>query len=215
VLDVGCGTGSEVLELARALRAGSRSVGVDASLAMVEEARRRAAAAGVPAEFHVGDAHRLPFPDDSFDAARANRVFHDLDAPAALAEMVRVCKPGGVVAIAEPEADTFVFDLPGRALTRRLVHFLTDGFRSGWIARQLPARFREAGLEDVRWVPAALALPFPVTEGFRGGFAAAVEAGVVTAAEFEAWWAQLAAAHAEGRFVMAAMTIRTRGRKPR
>src|SRR2546428_1519989 len=74
VLDVGCGAGDEVIALARMGGDSGRAVGLDMSETMVSEGRRRAADAGVDAEFHTGDAQALPFEDRSFDAARIERT---------------------------------------------------------------------------------------------------------------------------------------------
>src|SRR5262249_16631528 len=92
-LDLGCGTGDGVRALAALGAPGGRAVGVDASATMVAEARARSAAAGAAAEFRVGDAHRLPFDDASFDGCRADRTLqHVEDPPRALGELVRVAR---------------------------------------------------------------------------------------------------------------------------
>ena len=98
-LDVGCGTGADANALA--VRHGVDVVGVDASETMVEEARRR----GLP-EAVVADAASLPFEDASFDGAWADRVFQHLaDPEPALAELVRVTRPGGRIVVADPDYD--------------------------------------------------------------------------------------------------------------
>ncbi|MFI5730217.1 methyltransferase domain-containing protein [Kribbella sp. NPDC051587] len=74
VLDVGSGTGDDLIGIAALVEEGGRAVGVDVSTAMVAEARRRTAEAGVPAEFVVGDVTRLEFADACFDRVRAERV---------------------------------------------------------------------------------------------------------------------------------------------
>jgi ArsR family transcriptional regulator len=96
VCDVGTGTGVLALELARL---GARVIGVDPSARMLEAARGKLEAAGVPGvELRSGDAAALPLEDASVDAAFAHMVLRYLPSPAdALAEMARVVKPGGVV----------------------------------------------------------------------------------------------------------------------
>ncbi|HEX5475573.1 MAG TPA: class I SAM-dependent methyltransferase [Vicinamibacterales bacterium] len=90
VLDVGTGTGRGALVLARA---GARVTGVDASAEMLAVARRRAEQSGTPVEFQQGDAHRLPFPDASFDAAVSLRVImHTPDWRQCVAELCRVSR---------------------------------------------------------------------------------------------------------------------------
>jgi ubiquinone/menaquinone biosynthesis C-methylase UbiE len=85
VLDVGSGTGVDAIEVARAVGADGRVVGVDRSAEMVAEARQRAATSGVPVEFVTGDAGALEFADASFDRVRTERMLvHVADPEAAV-----------------------------------------------------------------------------------------------------------------------------------
>ncbi|MBW0274286.1 hypothetical protein ATM97_04935 [Nocardia sp. MH4] len=89
-LDIGSGTGSEVLAFAARVGPRGRAVGVDANPAMAAVARDRAR--GTAAEFAEGTAAALPLPDGSVDVVRCERVFQHLDDPAvvaALAELMR------------------------------------------------------------------------------------------------------------------------------
>lgn len=112
VLDVGCGTGINLLEAAYALAPCRRLHGIDLSPGMVREARRKAAAAGVPATFEVGDGEHLPLEDASFDVVLCNSVYHWFaDRPRAVAEMGRVLRPGGQLllnCVAHPNFDEWV-----------------------------------------------------------------------------------------------------------
>jgi ubiquinone/menaquinone biosynthesis C-methylase UbiE len=100
MLDVGCGTGDDVRDLAPLVGPRGRIVGVDVSGAMIAEAKHRHAALGLPIEFLEGDAQKLEFPDASFDRCRTERMLMHLDHPEqALAEMVRVVRPGGWVVV--------------------------------------------------------------------------------------------------------------------
>jgi len=109
VLDVGCGTGGWLIELAQTTPTCTVLVGVDASLKFVEYARAQAAAAQVSdrVEFHVMDALRmLEFPDAFFDLVNqrfASGWLRTWDWRKLLQEYQRVCRPGGVVRITEPE----------------------------------------------------------------------------------------------------------------
>ena len=107
VLDVGCGPGTITLGLAR--RAG-RTVGLDASAAMVEEARSLAVTSGVAnAAFEVGSAYDLPYADGSFDVVYAHQVMQHLAEPVrALREARRVLRPGGLVAVRDSDYGTMV-----------------------------------------------------------------------------------------------------------
>lgn len=92
VLEIACGTGRFTVMLAER---GANIVGLDISRAMMTQGREKARRAGVEdhIEFLRGDAARLPFPDDHFDAVFAMRFFHLADTPAKfLAEMARVSK---------------------------------------------------------------------------------------------------------------------------
>lgn len=95
VLDVGCGTGALTAVLAD--RFGEAAVaGVDPSTSFVAATARR-----LPeAEIRHGSAERLPFADDTFDAALAQLVVHFMADPiSGVREMVRVTRPGGVIAL--------------------------------------------------------------------------------------------------------------------
>jgi ubiquinone/menaquinone biosynthesis C-methylase UbiE len=96
VIDVGTGSGG-TLAIPAAQR-GGRVTGVDLTPELFDDARRRAADAGVEIEWVQGDAEALPFQDGRFD--RVLSTFGHMFAPRhaeAGAELVRVCKPGGVV----------------------------------------------------------------------------------------------------------------------
>ena len=92
VLEIACGTGRFTIMLAER---GAEIVGIDISAAMLSQGRDKAREVGVSEniEFLRGDAARLPFPDDHFDAVFAVRFFHLANTPAKfLAEMARVSK---------------------------------------------------------------------------------------------------------------------------
>ncbi len=99
LLDVGCGPGTITADLAARVPAG-HVTGLDRAPGVLATARRDAAGRGVAnVSFTAGDVYRLPFPDASFDVAHAHQVLQHLADPvAALAEMRRVCRPGGLVA---------------------------------------------------------------------------------------------------------------------
>jgi len=92
ILEIACGTGRFTVMLAER---GANIVGLDISAPMLQQGRQKARAASVAdhLEFMRGDAARLPFPDDHFDAVLAMRFFHLADTPAAfLSEMCRVAR---------------------------------------------------------------------------------------------------------------------------
>jgi SAM-dependent methyltransferase len=104
-LDVGCGVGHWGRLLATKMSSGARVVGIDREQAWVEAARDRAAATGLHErfEYRQGTVESLPFEADSFDLVTCQTVLiHVQDPCAALQEMIRVTRPGGMVAVAEP-----------------------------------------------------------------------------------------------------------------
>jgi SAM-dependent methyltransferase len=109
-LDVACGPGSVVAALAAQVR---RAVGLDATEAMLEQARKLAAAKSLAnAEFHHGDVYALPFAEGSFDIVSCRFAFHHFEEPPrAFAEMLRVCKRGGRVVL----CDGYASDDPVKA----------------------------------------------------------------------------------------------------
>jgi ubiquinone/menaquinone biosynthesis C-methylase UbiE len=219
VLDVGSGTGDDVRLLAALVGPEGRVVGLDSSEAAVAEARRRSEVGGLPVEFQVGDAHELPFPGDAFDAARSDRVLQHLRDPArALAELIRVTRPGGTVVVMDSDWDTLVVDSPELAVTRQIVHAHANSTLNGQIGRQLRALFVAAGLEDVRVVPVAAALTsFPLANQVLRLAAAArgaVATGAVSEEQAERWLAQLEEADRDGRFFTSLTGYIVAGRKP-
>ena len=134
VLDVGCGTGGWLIELAQTTPTCTTLRGVDVSLKYIEYARTQAAAAQVSdrVEFHVADALRmLEFPKASFDLVNhrlATSWLRTWDWPKLLQEYQRVTRPGGVVRITEPEV-MVVGNKP--ALTRLSELFLEAFYQAG------------------------------------------------------------------------------------
>ncbi|MEV6493927.1 class I SAM-dependent methyltransferase [Actinoplanes sp. NPDC051633] len=97
VLEVAPGPGYHAIEMARL---GHAVTGLDISRTMVEIAGENAARAGVTAGFRHGDATAMPFPDSSFDFIVCQAAFKNfLDPIAALDEMHRVLRPGGLAVI--------------------------------------------------------------------------------------------------------------------
>lgn len=108
VLDVACGTGNLALPAARL---GAFVCGLDLAAKLLEQARVRAAAEGLAIEFTEGDAEALPYPAGRFDVVVS--MFGVMFAPRpdrAAAELLRVCRPGGLVALANWTAEGFIAD---------------------------------------------------------------------------------------------------------
>ncbi len=100
VLDVACGSGTAALVAERRY---CEVTGLDYVPELISRAAIRAEANGQQAEFVVGDAQQLPFPDDHFDLVMSvYGVQFAPDQKKAAGEMIRVCKPGGTIALAGP-----------------------------------------------------------------------------------------------------------------
>jgi O-methyltransferase/aklanonic acid methyltransferase len=100
ILDVGSGTGLNLIEAARWFAPARLLCGIDIAPGMVAVAQEKANRLGIPAQFTVGDAEQLPYPNQLFDVVICNSVFHWFhDRPKAMREMARVLKPGGQIAL--------------------------------------------------------------------------------------------------------------------
>lgn len=98
ILDVATGTGRAARAAAEA---GAQVTAVDIAGTLVEAGRAMAATTGLPIDFQTGDAERLPFPDASFDGVVSTfGVMFASKPEVAAAELARVCKPGGRLALA-------------------------------------------------------------------------------------------------------------------
>lgn len=129
LLDIGCGGGLLAEEFAGL---GSRVVGVDLSLPSIRAARKHASGVGFGIQYAVAAGERLPFEDESFDAAACGEVLeHVRDPDAVIAEGARVLRRGGV----------FLYDTVNRTLASRTVTI--------WIAQECPwTRFLPKDLHD-------------------------------------------------------------------
>lgn len=190
VLDVGCGFGLESLRLASLVQPDGRVVGIDRSAGFIEEAQARARQAKLAVEFQVADAEELPFPDASFDTARAERLLVYLPDPKrAVEEMRRVTRPGGTVTAIEPDFGTNAINLPDRRLVRRVLdHECDANIPQGWLVRDMLGLMQDVGLRDVQidtriviFTPDLAAAYF--TEAARS----AQSAGVIDTRELDSW----------------------------
>jgi ubiquinone/menaquinone biosynthesis C-methylase UbiE len=153
VLDVGCGTGVVTRDAAARVGARGQVIGVDPSQALLQVARRRAGASlGARPTFRQGDGLALPFVSASFDITLAVTVLlHVPRSERVLAEMMRVTRRGGRMAVLDQDFGTLALDVPDRALTRRIVDGHAERFYAEpWSGRTLARRLRQAGLARVR-----------------------------------------------------------------
>jgi ubiquinone/menaquinone biosynthesis C-methylase UbiE len=162
VLDVGCGSGIATQMLAEA---GAKVTAVDLTDWAVETTRRRLDAFGLEGVVRQEDAEQLPFPDASFDLVFSwGVIHHSSDMDRALAELVRVCRPGGELVLMVYHRRSLFF-VVYRAFQRFLplarrvgLHFegARAGETDGLVARhftiaELRRKLEAAGLRDV-WI---------------------------------------------------------------
>lgn len=179
VLEVGCGSGVFLPGLAEKVQPTGRVVGLDYSDALIAVARKAADetpyASLIATE--VADAYKLPYPDGYFDAAHCERVLMHLEDPtAAVREMARVVRPGGVVVAAEPDWAGMRFDHPDQE-TFQHVYQRALKPRQRDVGLTLNRRFAEAGLVERRLSPiASLSTDFAVIRMYGLQLEPAVEA---------------------------------------
>lgn len=148
VLDIGCGTGTLAIALARAVP-GAEIRGLDPAPSMIARARSKARAAGVAVDFDVGVIETLPLDDDSLDVVLSSLMLHHLPGGLlhdGLREVHRVLKPGGrFVAV----------DFAGGAPLLHRIGSLIRGAapHAGEHDRGLPTQLRDAGFTDLRQEP--------------------------------------------------------------
>jgi len=176
LLDVGCGPGTITIDLAGRVAPGD-VIGLDLSEAVVDLARAAARAAGTPnVTFQVGDLYALPFGDASFDVVHAHQVLQHLTDPvAALRELRRVARPGGLVAVRDADYGTMTWYPPSEGLDEwlALYHEVTAANRAQ----------ADAGRRLLSWVRAAGYDP--------AGIVASAASWCYASPEARAWWAGL------------------------
>ena len=154
-IDLGCGPRGILDLLAARVSPDGRVVGLDADpahTAMAAEFASNRTLSGV--EIVTADARHTGLPAGSFDLVHARTLLINLPDPAAVVtEMVRLAKPGGAVAVAEPDTEHPLCYPPNPAFDRICAIFQVAFSRNGAnpaIGRRVPELFRDAGLTDVK-----------------------------------------------------------------
>jgi len=221
VLEVGCGSGAVLRDVAGRLGPYGRAVGLDYSAALLAVARELAEQVGLAdrIELREGDARALPFGDAEFDAVLAvTTLCHIPEAERAIDEIVRVTRPGGRVGVFARDTDSMIITHPDRPLTRRIVAANSDyASVEGWLGRRLPRLLTRAGLVDVR------VRAFTTIEVGPSGFHAtaaewaadtAVQVNAISEDERQAWLTALHAEQEAGEFVASLTKLFVWGAKP-
>jgi len=191
-VDLGCGPGGITGLMSERVGTSGRVVGLDADPVFIEHARRHARR---NVEFVVGNAYQSNLPTGSFDLVHMRFVASTAGGPEALLkEAIRLARPGGIVALQEPDMSTLNC-YPPHAAWERLRASLVGAFASAGadinLAQRLFGLARAAGLMDVQYRPFLLGVRsgdpwidyLPATvESLRG---AIINKGLLTAEELE------------------------------
>lgn len=156
-LDIGCGPGGITDLLGARVGAGGHVVGLDRDEEFLAHARRSAAP---NVEFRLGDAHGSDLPSGTFDLVHLRFVASTAGDPERLLkEAIRLARPGGIVALQEPDGSTLACDPPHPAWDR-LKSALLGAFKGVGadleLARRLYHVVHQAGLRDVQYRTALL-----------------------------------------------------------
>ena len=192
ILDVGCGPGFYVTELAEAVGREGSVVGLDASADMVAVAAKRAEGHD-NVTFHEADATSLPIPDASFDRAVCVQVLEYVrDVPAALAEMHRVLCPGGRILVWDVDWATVSWHAIDRQLMRQVLAAWDKHLTHPSLPQTFAAQLRNAGFQGVRMDAHVFATTELVPDAYGGSLVSLLEQyvaeqGGISRQEAKAW----------------------------
>jgi ubiquinone/menaquinone biosynthesis C-methylase UbiE len=216
VLDVGCGTGDDAREIAGAVGANGRVVGIDPSETMIAESKKRAAGLGLPVEFLIADVRKLNFPAASFDFVRTDRVLMFVpEIQEAISEIVRVLRPGGRVVASELDHEMHFQDSHFPDIIRKVCSVFAASQPHPHLGRQLHRLLAEQGLRNVKSVPRVLRPPYKTYRRLMDGFLdSAIARGQLAETEISAWLNDIAALNDAGLFNDGVVVFTASGEKP-
>jgi ubiquinone/menaquinone biosynthesis C-methylase UbiE len=204
-LDVGCGSGALDRLLAKRLGAANSITAIDMNPYWLREAEALAAEEGVVGaiRFQEGKAEALPFPDAAFDCVFSVTVIEECDADRAIAEMLRVVKPGGRVGVVVRAIDLpqwWNLDLP-ESIRRKVTPPPQSVAANGVADASLYRRMQRAGLRDLVCFPSLVTLERP--EGPIWRYREDHVRSLLTPDELTVWQEARAKAEADGLLLTA------------
>ena len=219
VLDVGCGPGFYVVDILDIVGQTGAVTGVDTSAAMLAIAGRKA---GDRPNVRLleGEATKLPVGDASVDRAISVQVFEYLsDVDAALAELLRVVRPGGRVVIWDIDWSTLSWHSSDTERMRRIAGAWDRHLADPVLPRTLLASLRRAGFTDVRRDAHPFTAETMDPEAFGGYMPALIRQYLgglddIDQAEADAWLADLKALDAGGAYSFAVLQFCFAGTRP-
>ena len=205
ILEVGCGSGVLDRWLARHTMHGNRIIGVDVNRYLLREATTLAMQEGHAdvIAFQEGAAEALPFPDNHVSVALSITVLEEGNADRMLAELVRVTKPQGRVAVMVRGLDIpWVVNVPLRPEVKTKAQ-IPRGFvaAQGCADAGLYRRVHQAGLTHVQMWPQFATFEQPHTP--QAQFAYGAILGALSAEETQEWHAGMAQAVSDGTYFIA------------
>ncbi len=205
ILEVGCGSGVLDRWIARHTTQANRIIGVDVNRYLLREAAALAMQEGLAniIAFQEGNAETLPFPDNHVDVALSFTVLEEGNADRMLAELVRVAKPGGRVAVMVRAIDIpLVVNVPLRPELKTKAQ-TPRGFvgAQGCADTSLYRRFHQTGLTHTQIWPQFAASAEPETP--QAQFAHGAILGALSAEETQEWHAGMAQAVSDGTYFIA------------
>jgi SAM-dependent methyltransferase len=217
VLDAGCGLGFDTVRLARLTGPTGRVLGIDFSEAMLSSARERQPADVTNIELRFGDVTALDLPDASVDVIHCERMLQHLEDPRiAVAELARVLKPGGRIALLDTDWETATSSAGSDEIVARMTPFTAGIARSRRVGRIVPVLLHDTGLEVIGVEPAAVAPGPTIINGFAFDqmptFASL--AGTATEDEAREWVAEIRRQFAGGYLAQFVTMIGAVARKP-
>lgn len=223
VLELGCGTGRLLSDLAQATGPSGRVFGLEPQPFFAKEAERYVSEQKLAAITRVlsGHAQEIPLSAASIDICVAQTVLIHIPEDSlarVFAEVNRVLKPGGRFISLDQDGDTWTIDHPQRAVTRRIIQFHSDyRYADGWTGRYLGRLFRQNGFVEVQvqgWTH---------SDSERGSYLyvmahriaqSAAEHGVISQDECKEWLHKLDKQAMEGSFFSSICYFCCKGRRP-